>query len=266
MKNTIQAIFLTLLSTQIFAAQNFTELQDVLLKNKQGIIIMDLDETVIDTHSRKYISYMEAQKTLCGLPSETLTNPKSPDCEKALGLSKIDFYRIENGYSSTLLMQKLSLTDESFITTFNKMMVTNYLSGKWMETDSSIPGASPFVRSMKRSGAQVYFISSRYEELQSVDTLAQLMSLGFIDHPENANVILRKKGQDSLSFKKEAVQRIALLSGQTGIPVIGLFENEPENLNAWKKVFPEASAYLIKGNILVPTELDPNIKVIEDYR
>lgn|GEM_PF-5529061 len=261
MKHLFILISLFLVLPIASASPILDQIRDHVAQLKSGIIIMDLDETVIDTHGRKYLSYFEAHQVLCDKGLNT-----SEECEKALGLSLIDFYRLDNGYSWQQLMSRLQLPNSDFVGTFNKKMVEFYLSGKWMETDTPMPGANSYVRELKRLGAQVFFVSSRYSDIQSLSTHEQLTRLGFIQNNNFSNIILRSRGEDSLTFKKAAVQKIAQYAKLQDIPVIGLFENEPENLNAWKKAFPDATAVLIKGNILIPTELSSGITIVEDYR
>ena len=255
-------ILLSLLSVSFaWSSPALDQVRDHVAQLKSGIIIMDLDETVIDTHGRKFLSYHEAHKILCDQGQNT-----SSDCEKAFGLSMIDFYRLNNGYSSQELMERLQISDAKFSEVLNKKMVELYLSGKWMETDTPMPAANTYVRELKRLGAQVFFVSSRYSDTQSKATYEQLIRFGFIQNKEEANVILRTRGEDSLTFKTMAVKKIAQYAKTQGLQVVGLFENEPENLNAWKKAFPEASAILIKGNILTPTTPSSDILIVEDYR
>lgn len=266
MKHILYTFLFVMSSACALASPILEQIKNEVAQKKAGLIIMDLDETVIDTHGRKYHSYLEAHRKLCGAPATTLMNPVSTDCEKSLGISQIDFYRSHNGYSSAELMKRLQIQDQNFMNEFDKIMVPLYLSGKWMDIDTSLPGASTYVRELKRSGAEVFFISSRYIDTQGEATFAQLERLGFIEKDDRTHVILRKRGEDSLAFKTAAVKQVAQQSQETGIPVVALFENEPENLNAWKKAFPLAQGILIKGNILVPTTPAPEITTVDDYR
>ena len=241
-------------------------IKDEIKKNGKGIVIMDLDETVLDSHTRKYHAFLDSFKIHCGDPEATIYAPKSTECEKLQGLSKIDFYKIHNGYSMYELLARMNLTWNDFIKNITNTMIDIYMTSHRMNHDSPIPGANTYVRELKRLGAEIYFVTARYEDTMSEGTLTQLKALGFMQKGEEHYLILRKRGEAPLDFKKKALEKVISESKRKNMQVVGLFENEAENLHVWKEVFPHAHAVLIRGNMLVNVKPKEGLPIIEDYR
>lgn len=259
------AILLLLVSSTLGASPLHTVKEEI-KKSGKGIIIMDLDETILDSHTRKYHAFLDAFKIHCGEPETTLHTPKSEECEKLQGLSKIDFYKINNGYSMYDLLGRMKLTWSDSIKAITETMISIYMTSHRMEQDSPLPGANTYVRELKRLGAEVYFITARYEDTMAEGTISQLKALGFMQKGEEQYLILRKRGEAPLDFKKNALSKVISESKRKNTSVVGLFENEAENLNVWKEVFPQAVAVLIKGNMLVNVKPKEGLFLIEDYR
>src|SRR5690606_11964712 len=170
----------------------------------KGIVIMDVDETILDTHSRKYQAYLASVKLHCGHFEEL--EKKSSDCEKLIGLSKIDFYKMSNGYSSYELLARLGISWSELAQKITVSMIDFYLSGRWLEEDSPISGANTFVRRLKRAGATVYFVTSRFEDTQKESSLMRLKELGFLQTGEEDKIIFRKQNEESQAFKARALE------------------------------------------------------------
>lgn len=259
-------VFFVFITSSALAISPLHTVKEEIKKSGKGIIIMDLDETILDSHTRKYHAFLDAFKIHCGDPETTLYTPKSVECEKLQGLSKIDFYKINNGYSMYDLLARLGLAWNDSIKAITETMVSIYMTNHRMDQDSPIPGANTYVRELKRLGAEVYFITARYEDTMAEGTLSQLKALGFMQKGEESYLTFRKRGEAPLDFKKNALLKVVSESKRKNTPVIGLFENEAENLNAWKEIFPQATAVLIKGNMLVNVKAKEGLYIIEDYR
>lgn len=233
---------------------------------KRSILVMDLDETVVDSHLRKYLAYRKGTEELCGTAVATRISPSSLDCEKALGLTLHDIYHSTNGYSQPELMTKLGISDATFVRNLFDLRRRYEGGPEFFAADTLMPGASTFIRAIKLAGADIYFVSSRDEAEVGAATYEQLIRFGLLGSNERDFVILRKSAQDSVSFKRESAERIRVAAQVSGHPVVALFENEPANLSAWAGVFTHAKPFFITGNFVTPGSLPTGTSSIATYR
>ncbi len=233
---------------------------------KKSILVMDLDETVVDSHLRKYLAYRKASEELCGTAAATITSPMSSDCEKALGLALHDIYGSTNGYSQPELMTKLGITDATLVRNLFDLRRRYEGGPEFFHSDTLMPGASAFIRAVKLAGADIYFVSSRGEAEVGAATFEQLIRLGVLMASETPFVILRQVGQDSVTFKRESAERIRVIAESGGHQVVALFENEPSNLMAWARVFAGAKSFFVTGSFVTPGPLPVGTVSMTNYR
>ena len=212
------------------------------------VIVMDLDETVIDSIPRRFYSMRRA------LGDVALT-PKELDAIASIEIS--DLYRLENRYDLTPIFQRLGIPKDTQ-TRFEDRATAIYLSGFGLEYDVPMAGADRYVRELRRAGARIIFVSSRYDRLQRKGTEANLIALGMIAPSQVNDIILRPEGMSSIDFKRWAFSRI---SGN----VVGIFENEPENMNAMIEAFPNANAVFVTGAWIHPGTVPSRVTLIQDF-
>ena len=133
---------------------------------KTPIVVMDLDETVVDSTDRRFIAFQSSAAALC-------RTPVSKDCNLAFRIRRSDLDRIPNPYDSAALFDRLGLTDVEFRKTWDEAMVHAYLSGSWLDLDDEIPGARSFISALGRAGAHIVFISSRYDATQRLGKIGR---------------------------------------------------------------------------------------------
>ena len=221
------------------------------------LIVMDLDETVVDSTDRRFAAFQRSAQTLC-----STTAPR--DCPLALNLRRSDLQRISNPYDSTSLFDRLGIKSPEFRKKWESTMVDEYLSGSGMELDDEVPGARSFISELGHAGAHVIYISARFESKQGFGTLQSLSHLGLLEWGW-PKVILRPDHEDSLAFKVRAIRSIEFPEGQDSA-VIALFENEPENLNAWSHEFPDAQAFFLERAVMKPEPLAGHPIRLRDFR
>ncbi|RYZ73921.1 MAG: hypothetical protein EOP09_01190 [Proteobacteria bacterium] len=233
---------------------------------QSAVLLMDLDETVIDSHHRKFSAYQKAIRELCVEPADSALPSASSDCEKAQGLALQDIYGAVNGYSQAELMGKLGITDPMFIKRLFDLRRRYEGSSEFFYQDTLMPGASTFIRSIKNAGGVIYFVSSRGMNEVGEATYEELIRLGILTDLEKDFVVLRKTGQDSVVFKRESAELIRGQVESLGQSVVALFENEPGNLSAWAGVFVDAQPFFITGNFVADAPLPARSHVISTYR
>lgn len=214
----------------------------------QPVVVMDLDETVVDSTLRRWAAYQLVRQKMCAV-ADPFVNPfKDAVCDAVLGLNVAELYALPNRYSEVLLAGALGLDPElPAWKEIAKSSLDEYLSGRYEYLDQPVPGANAYVRELKRNGAHVWFVSSRWSEAQGASTLRSLLALGLIEAGEESSVILRPKGMSSIDFKRMAFARIREATRAEGGQVVGAFENEPENISAMEMEFPGVRLVFVEG-------------------
>lgn len=223
------------------------------------IVVTDLDETIIDSTPRRYLSFRDSLRTICG-------DHRKDDCAKISGINLIDIFKQPNRYDDAELFRGIGIRSEMLISELAMQGTQFYLSGRHLEADQAIPGALEFVQALQDAGARIFYVSSRYQDTQLNGTLASLRELGFEATPSKENVILRPRDQDSLAFKKASFERIRSWAKENHASVKLVMENEPENMNAMMDTFPDAQAIFVEGAYLKGEKVRPQALKIRNFR
>lgn len=237
-------------------------------KGVRPVVVMDLDETVIDSTPRRRAGYQAAARDLCAADVGPASGPVSfAACEGVRSLNLAEMYRLKNRYDERELAQRLGLEAEGaeWKALAGRSLV-EYLSGRYEHLDQPLAGANSYVRALKRAGTLVWFVSSRFQEAQGASTLANLRALGMIAPGEEFLISLRPEGMSSIEFKRRSFAGIRRYVGKINGVVVGAFENEPENMTAMSQVFPEAKLVLVEGAWLKDVSVPPQASRIVDYR
>lgn len=246
------------------------------LRNAQmiPIVVMDLDETSISSTKRRFLSYQKSVIEFCGEYVEddysysrcgSLINFINMPTEKFMTTYSSQF---KNEYDPNVLFKIFGPVSDHLKEKINKRMLEIYLSSLYMSLDVSYFGQSDYIRSLRRAGAQIFFVSSRYSDTQLEATYQSLLQNHFFEVNEvdlmKRRVILRKRGQDSLEFKKQAFGYIESIVQKSNnrAQVIATFENEPENMNAMIDLWPQATAVFLKGAYIKAIPLNSKAKII----
>jgi hypothetical protein len=238
-----------------------TRVSETFKKGQTPVLIFDLDETLIDSTPRKYMALRDAVKEICGYMNDHYDYVYPAVCTQGIHIHQSQIYALSNRYALSELFTISSSYQKEILDDFMDRVFTFYLSGKHLELDREIPGAVSFVRKMRELGAKLYFVSSRSDSSQREGTLASLRTLGMDAPTLEQEVILKPDGMRSLEFKQKT---FAMIHQQPG-EVVGVFENEPENINAMIQEFPHAQAYLIRGAWLIEGDVDARAIQLDDF-
>lgn len=238
-------------------------IESVRLSVGRGIrpyVVMDLDETVIDSRARRRLAYVEAARELCA--AKTIP---SVLCGTLAGLNTGEIYGLANAYDATELAHTLGidLRTPDWSRIVNRMEEL-YLSGKYEGRDEPVPGADLYVRELRGVGARVVYVSSRFESAQLDSTLATLRAFGMLS--DASDVLLRPAGMSSIDFKRWAFGRVKSQADANGAQILAAFENEPENLRAMQVAFGEAELIFVEGATFSSGPLPPKTWRIQNYR
>lgn len=254
-------------------AQEASPLKGLMLtleeRAKAGVastLIFDLDETVVDSTPRRLLALQLAREQHCSTEKIQGDASLQDACNRVKKVRLRHFEGLYNSYSFFELWKSLGLENSDlqiWRDGVERKTVEEYLSGRFEEFDQAVFGAVQFLQSVQEVGATVYFVSSRYEDVQGESTrrsLERLRMIGSNFFPTQLK--LRLRGEPSLAFKQRAFREIAESSGES---VIGVFENEPENLIAMMETFPRARAFFREGAQLGEGGCPENAHRIRDY-
>jgi hypothetical protein len=229
----------------------------------RSAFLFDLDETLVDSTPRRFDSIKEALSGFCGVE-----RPPA-DCAVVGGnrLRLADLYRLRNRYDDHDYLRASGATDPKFIDAVLARASGIYLSGKYLvEEDRLYPGALAFIRALRNAGARVFFSSARIAATQLAPTLEFLSRRGLISVEEKDRVYLRIGNESSVDFKRASAEAIRKRVAAVGGKMLGVFENEPENLTAWNEVFPGAKAFFVEGAYQKDGPIPVGAVLLEDFR
>ena len=238
-----------------------TRLQALVQRHRVPIAVLDLDETLIHSAQRKTTCYLSALKEH---PTELAAWPALTRLAyESFSHSGQRLIRsLPNQYDSKTLFQRMSIQDASFIKAVDGFMIQCYLSGRYIEQDTAYAGAKSFLDLIYRAGGKIYFVTSRYQDVQFEPTLANLKHLGIFKDGAS-QLVLRARNESSLEFKKRAFNQIQN-SLQPREEVFVVAENEAENLNAMIDAFPKAVPIYVMGATLnTSVTLNPNAPILK---
>lgn len=174
-------------------------------------------------------------------------------------VSRLDPLTGPHGIVPTL--EFLGITTDEQKTEIKKYWLPRFLGNDYLTFDWPIPGALAFVQALREKGATIYYITARSPERMMEGTKKALVHFGF---PLDARAILAMNDthKPAPEFKGKRTEAI----GKTH-ELTGLFENEPDNLNAMHRAATAAQAVFI-DTVKSPAAgpVDSGIPWIKDYK
>lgn len=221
------------------------------------ILLFDLDDTLLDTRGRH-----------ARILREFAADPgvKSRHAAELSKVSPIEEARMRYNMADT--MKDYGVADPAFIKELDAFWFARFFDNAYFESDLVIPGGPEFVKAAVKSGATIVYITGRWEALRS-GTEAGLKKHGY-PLQDGKSVFLYMKPEPKMkddAFKDDKLKEVAKMG-----TVVGGFENEPKNINIFKKNFPEGRMFFLDtrhsgkkdaaGKPVVP---DVGIHWVKDY-
>ena len=194
------------------------------------VLVVDLDDTVFTTRARN----MRIVREFAATPEVRALDP-------AIGraLRGIKGSQIRYNFDDTL--KGLGITDADVLKKGVEFWLARFFSDEYCAQDPAIAGAPEYFRLLASYGAKIVYLTGRDVPRMQKGTLASLKKNGLPLEREGAVLMMKPdKKDDDLKFKKDAFARIATMG-----EVVGVFENEPANLNAMAEAFPQAAAVFV---------------------
>ena len=240
------------------------------ISTQPKIFIFDLDETLIDSTPRRYVATRQAIEFACNIFSPPMRSGfiEEPRCEDYRRVSLYDLYKLKNRYQISYALKALETApvyEMDLLPLITEKSLKIYLSGNHLELDTAYLGAVSFIQDLKKVGAEIFFVSSRSLEKQNKGTRESLKKLGLIDDVADDHVILKSDSQSSIDFKTKTFKKIKTIAVRKNAKILGVFENEPENMNAMLRLFPEAQAVFVSGAFIKDVPIEGKPHFINDY-
>ncbi len=193
------------------------------------VVVFDLDDTLIDTRVR-------TRRVLRDFVFETRLHQRLP--VEAERLSRITLRQLHYDLRDTFAA--LRIENGALLAEAEAFWRSRFFSDVYAAGDEALPQASSYVRSLHAAGAKVVYLTGRDQPNMYWGTLSSLRKLGF-PLGENTELMMKPDAKmNDQEFKRGAMGRIREMG-----KIVGVFENEPANLNILHEAFPRATAVFL---------------------
>ena len=200
---------------------------DITNQGKKAVVLFDLDDTLIMTRERNL-------RILRDFASNEIINKNYP--REAVTMGAMTIFQVR--YQLTDTLKDAGITSEELIKKANDFWLPNFFSNEYCADDLQTPGAAGYLYDLVKAGAQIVFLTGRDIPRMQKGTVENLKKNRF---PSSAKLIMKPDPKmDDLQFKKSAFAEVSQMG-----EVVGVFENEPANLNAMSDAFPKATAVFL---------------------
>jgi hypothetical protein len=190
---------------------------------KTPVVMFDLDDTLIDTGYRQMAIIKE-------YAAQADVRARFPGAADKMGAIRYGDLHYDIG--DTLKALGVAETG-AILPELTAFWAARFFDNGYLQLDHANPGGVDYVREVLRRGGKAVYLTGRWEAMRP-GTAQSMARMGY-PPADGQNVILMMKpdrAQSDIDFKKVAFGDIAGL-GQ----VVGGFENEPANVNAYQERF-----------------------------
>ena len=204
-------------------------IKDYTAKQVSSLVIFDLDGTLFDNRTRTIFILREiAEQFTHKVPG--LANI----VDKFTDLSLVN-------YSLTETLNNFGITHELEIDFIRKEWEKRFFADSYQRFDVPLPGSKLYVDQVHDAGATIIYLTGRDMQRMLVGTTESLRQYGFPVGITGTMIIQKKDLSESdESFKVGTVEYLKRLG-----KVVGVFENEPVNINLLNSHFPESKNFLV---------------------
>lgn len=194
-------------------------------QGRQAVVLFDLDDTLVDTRERN----IRILRELASQPAVQLAYPV--ESRRIMGLRTGDVrYRLPE------TLKGIGIVSPLIVARANEFWAARFFTDMYCAFDLPNPGAANYLQTLVRAGAKIVYLTGRDTPRMGRGTFYNLVKNGFPAAAEQAMLMMKPDPKmDDLLFKQRSFARIAPLG-----EVVGVFENEPANLNAMMAAFPRA--------------------------
>jgi hypothetical protein len=220
----------------------------VRLRAPDGVVVLDLDATVMDNRPRQ---------------ARILA-----DYGRATGILELASARPEHfeGWSLTQALRNAGLSGvavRNHAAPFHRFWRTRFFTSGYCRLDLPLPGAPEFARDVVLDGGKIAYVTGRPADM-AVGTI-EAFRRGGLPIPDGRRVFLLMKPSEDMgddAWKAAAIGEVELLG-----PVVAAFDNEPAHVNAYARAWREAlCVHLETDHSARPIEVLARVPSIVDFR
>jgi hypothetical protein len=196
--------------------------------NKRPVILLDLDSTLYEVAPRNMRIFSEWAK------AHPL--PELEEIRTALVNASIGHI----GFSVEDTLHALEMKHhphwDTALTSIRKFWFERFFTNEYLQYDVAYEGAASFTQKLHEMGAEIVYLTGRDEPHMGDGTRANLVRDGFAWNVPRTRLFMKPNfHMKDLDYKREAVASLRTIG-----TLIASFENEPPNIVAFHKLFPEA--------------------------
>ena len=219
---------------------------------KAPVNVVDLDGTLFETGSRHKRIMLEF-----GLRHRRRF-PGLADAVRA-------WVPMEQPYLVEDTFDGLGLTREADRKAAKQFWKDRFFTNEYLEADGPLPGAVRYVKALHRAGSTIVYLTGRKTSQQGPGSLKVLAMNGFPVPPERCALLMNPRTSlHDTTYKgsREVHDQIAAFG-----EVVGIFDNEPGNVNVLQRSFPDAmTVYLDTDHSPDAPPVDTGIPWIRNFR
>jgi len=216
-------------------------------RGSQGIVVFDLDSTLLDNKARQ---------------AQIMAEYGQQNGVEALSAVLAEHW---DGWDYRQAMRNAGLVPdeiEAHVEDYREFWRERFFTSAYCRVDQEVPGSPAYVQAVRRVGAKVFYVTGRQETMRP-GTLESFERVG-LPLPDDVGVQLWMKPtleEDDDDFKARVHAELHGL----GDPVAA-FDNEPIHINAYRRSFPEALiVHLATDHSMRDVLVDPAIPSIADF-
>jgi len=197
------------------------------------LAIFDIDGTILDPAARTRDIFALA---LDG--PGAVVDPPRPDLAQAMRTLPLS----QMPYEPESTLARIGVTDTAFVRALKTRWSQDFFSNRYLLRDEALPGAVAYLDSLHAHGVTVVYFTGRDAPRMLGGTAQSLLERGFPVGVTGTMLIMKPdRAIPDFDYKKAALDDLARYG-----TVVGVFENEPRNINLLHERFPEAAAFFLQ--------------------
>ncbi len=197
-------------------------------RQERPMVIFDVDGTLFDNRPRIVTILKE-------YADKELKRVRPEDARKFTALS-ID--RVS--YRLTDTLTGIGVTDPAVVNNANVFWSQRFFNDDYLKYDIPTPGSVNYVRTLYSNGARIVYLTGRDAPRQLIGTVKALRDRGYPIGIQGTELIMKPTMQTQDAVFKQQVTNYLRHYGK----IIAAFDNEPANVNVYRRAFPKAKVVL----------------------
>ena len=214
-------------------------LQDILAETRASynrqerpIVIFDIDGTLFDNRPRILKILHEYADT-----ELREVRPKLAKKIKELTINQVR-------YHITDTLTHIGVTEPAVVTNAAVFWSERFFSDEYLQYDVPTPGVVEYVRTLYSNGARIVYLSGRDAPRQLIGTVKSLRDHGLPIGIQSSELIMKPSAQTQDAMFKQRITTYLRHYGK----VVAAFDNEPMNINVYRRAFGQASCVWFGAN------------------